>query len=238
VERRGRGRRRREPAPTDGVPVRPVEQLRIPLSGGGGVDALRLEAPGPLYIFAHGAGAGMRHPFMTEVAERLQRRGVASLRFDFPCISEGRRLPPRVHTLTGVVRDVVAGAKEGAEGRPLWAGGKSMGGRVASMAEAEAPLGIDGLLFLGFPLHPAKRPGVERAEHLRETECPLRFISGTRDALARGDLLDATVEELGERARLHPVEAADHGFDVLVRSGRSRDEVLEELVEVAARWIV
>jgi len=219
------------------MPVASAEKLRIGLSEGGHVDALHLEAPGPVYLFAHGAGAGMRHRFMEEVAERLQRSGVATLRFDFPWITRGRRLPPRAHTLTGVIRDVAAYARQLAAGRALWAGGKSMGGRVTSMAEAEEPLGVDGLLFLGFPLHPAKRPGVERAAHLRDTDLPLRFISGTRDALARPDLLEATLAKLGDRAQLHPIEAADHGFEVLVRSGRTRDEVLDDLVGAAVRWI-
>lgn len=214
-----------------------AEPLELTLPSGGGVEALWLDAPKAVFVFAHGAGAGMNHPFMAAVAEGLQGRGVATLRFDFPYITAGRRLPPRAHTLTGIARAAVAYAAARAGGRRLWAGGKSMGGRVVSMAESEAPLGIDGLLFLGFPLHPAGKPGTERASHLERTSVPLRFISGTRDSLATPELMDRTVERLGARAELHRVEAADHGFDVLVRSGRRRPEVMAELATVAAGWI-
>lgn len=215
-----------------------ADQVQIPGPDGSSLDGLWLDGPRSLFVFAHGAGAGMRHPFMRDLAERLQVRGVATLRFDFPYITAGRRLPPRAHTLTEVARAAVAFGRARAGDRPVWAGGKSMGGRVTSMAEAADPLGIDGLMFLGFPLHPAKRPSVDRAEHLSETSVPLRFVSGSRDALARNDLLRETIDQLGSRAELHRVEAADHGFGVLVRSGRTRDEVMDELAGAVAAWIV
>ncbi len=214
-----------------------AEQVRIPVAEGEPVRGLWLDGPRGVYAFAHGAGAGAQHTFMKGVAVRLQARGIATLRFDFPYITEGRRLPPRAHTLTGVLRAAVEYARGRAAGRPVWAGGKSMGGRVASMAEADRPLGVAGLVFLGFPLHPARRPGVERADHLSDVKVPMRFLSGTRDALARRDLLAPAVAGLGDSAELHWIESADHGFGVLVRSGRTRADVLDEISERVAAWI-
>jgi len=214
-----------------------AEEFTFETPDAGAVRAIWLDAPDAVLAFAHGAGAGMRHRFMESVAERFAARGVATLRYEFPYITAGRRLPPPARMLTPVARAAVNRAGERAGTRTLWAGGKSMGGRVTSMAAAEAPLGVDGLLFLGFPLHPAGRPGTERAAHLAELDVPLRFVSGTRDALARPDLLAGVMADLAPRAEAHTVEAADHGFDVLVRSGRTTDEVLDEVVGVAVEWM-
>ena len=192
-------------------------------------------------VLAHGAGAGMTHPFMETVAERLAARDVAVLRYDFPYMREGRRLPDRAPKLLPVVRAAVAAeievAGRGGENAPLWAGGKTMGGRMTSMAEAESPLGIEGTTVLGFPLHPAGRPSIDRAEHLRSTAVPLRFVSGTRDALATQGLLERVVSELAPRAHLHPIDAADHAFHVPKRSGRSDDDVLDEIASTVAAWL-
>jgi len=214
-----------------------TESLRFGVEGVGAVHGRWVDGPDGVFVFAHGAGAGMDHAFMEGVAARLGRSGIATLRWDFPYIRAGRPLPPAVRTLLPVARAAVDVARERAAGRPLWAGGKSMGGRVVSMAEAEEPLGADGLIFVGFPLHPRGRPSTERARHLCETAPPLRFVSGTRDRLADPALLDGVVADLGARAELHAVAGADHGFHVLVRSGRTDAQVLDEVAETIVGWI-
>ncbi len=214
-----------------------AESVRFAADGVDVVHGLWLDGSDGVFVFAHGAGAGMDHPFMEGVAHRLAGYGVATLRYDFPYIRAGRPLPPAIGTLPPVARAAVTEARERAAGRPVWAGGKSMGGRVTSMAEADDPLGVEGLIFVGFPLHPRGRPGHDRADHLRETACPLRFVSGTRDQLADVDLLGPVVRGLGARAELHLVEGADHGFHVLVRSGRTDAEALDEVATTIAGWI-
>lgn len=188
-------------------------------------------------VLAHGAGAGMSHPFMVGMAERLARRDVAVLRYDFPYMHEGRRLPDRAPRLLPVVRAAVEVERSHLGDAPIWAGGKSMGGRMTSMAEAETPLGVEGIVFLGFPLHPARRPSTERAEHLERTHVPLRFVAGTRDALAAPELLEEVLARLGPRAARHVIEGADHAFRVPRRTGRSDDEVLDEMADAVAGWV-
>jgi predicted alpha/beta-hydrolase family hydrolase len=188
-------------------------------------------------VLAHGAGAGMSHPFMLGMAERLARRDVAVLRYDFPYMREGRRLPDRAPRLLPVVRAAVEVERGEGGDAPIWAGGKSMGGRMTSMAEDEAPLGVDGIVFLGFPLHPARKPSTTRAEHLERTRVPLRFVAGTRDALATPELLEGVLDRLGPRAARHVIEDADHAFRVPRRTGRSDDEVLDEIADAVAGWI-
>jgi hypothetical protein len=188
-----------------------------------------------LFVLAHGAAAGMRHPFMEALARALAGHGVATWRYEFPYLQVGKKRidPPAV--LEATVRANVERAAAAAPDLPLIAGGKSMGGRMTSRAQAAAPLpGVRGLVLVGFPLHPAGRPGVERAAHLAAVEVPMLFLNGTRDALADLDLLRAEVGKLGRRARLHVVEGADHGFHVLKRSGRTDGEVLEELAATIA----
>jgi hypothetical protein len=186
-------------------------------------------------VLGHGAGAGMRHPFMDRAADALAARGLATLRYQFPYMEAGRRRPDPHPILVATVRAAVARAA--GEGLPLLAGGKSMGGRMTSRAAAEEALpGVRGLVFLGFPLHPAGRPGTERAEHLSGVDVPMLFLQGTRDRLADLDLLQPVCRELGSRATLHVVEGADHSFGVLVRSGRSADEVMAELADAVAAW--
>ncbi|HET7226315.1 MAG TPA: alpha/beta family hydrolase [Candidatus Eisenbacteria bacterium] len=200
--------------------------------------ALAPERPRAWYVLAHGAGAGMRHPFMEAIARRLAARGIATLRYQFPYVEEGlRRIDPEP-LLLDTVRAAVQSGRELAGGLPLVAGGKSMGGRMTSRADAAAALeGILGLVFLGFPLHPAGRPGVSRAEHLARVHAPMLFLQGTRDALADLALLAPIVERLGERATLRVIEHADHAFHVLNRSGRTDEQVLDELAEAAGAWI-
>jgi predicted alpha/beta-hydrolase family hydrolase len=190
-----------------------------------------------LYVLAHGAGADMHHAFMTDVAAALARERIATLRYQFPYTEAGgRRIDPQP-ILLATVRSAIACARELAGELPLFAGGKSMGGRMTSLAAAAEPLpGVRGLVFLGFPLHPAKQPATERARHLADVTVPMLFLSGTRDELAELALLRPVVAALGERATLHVVEHADHGFAVLKRSGRTPADVLVELAQTTARF--
>jgi predicted alpha/beta-hydrolase family hydrolase len=180
----------------------------------------------------------MRHRFMEAIAQALAVRGIATLRYQFPYVEAGARRPDPPGVLEATVRAAVARARELAPDLPLVAGGKSMGGRMTSSAAARRPLeGVLGLVFLGFPLHPAKQPGTGRAEHLARVPVPMLFLQGTRDDLADVDLITGVCGSLGPRATLHVVEGADHAFSVLKRSGRSDAQVLEELADTAAGWI-
>lgn len=191
-----------------------------------------------LYVLAHGAGAGMRHRFMEAVAQSLATRGVATLRYQFPYVEAGGRRPDPPGVLEATVRAAVATARESAPDLPLVAGGKSLGGRMTSNAMARRSLeGVLGLVFLGFPLHPAKQPGVTRAEHLARVESPMLFLQGTRDALADLGLITSVCSSLGPRATLHVVDGADHSFSVLKRSGRGDGEVMEELSVAVTEWV-
>ena len=193
--------------------------------------------PDALYVLAHGAGAGMRHAFMETMAARLAARGIATLRYQFPYVENGsRRIDPEP-LLLDTVRAAVAMGREAAGGVTLIAGGKSMGGRMSSRAAAASPLeDVAGLAFLGFPLHPAGQPGISRAEHLAKVSVPLLFLQGTRDTLAKLPLLRPVVDKLGARATLHIVEHADHMFHVLKKSGRTDEQVLDELADTVAAW--
>jgi len=190
------------------------------------------------YVLAHGAGAGMRHRFMESIAQALAERGMATLRYQFPYVEAGSRRPNPPGVLEATVRAAVAKARESTPDLPLIAGGKSLGGRMTSNAMARRPLeGVLGLVFLGFPLHPPKQPGVSRAEHLDRVEAPMLFLQGTRDDLADLGLITSVCGRLGPRATLHIVEGADHSFGVLKRSGRTDAEVMEELVLGLAEWL-
>jgi predicted alpha/beta-hydrolase family hydrolase len=189
------------------------------------------------YVLAHGAGAGMRHRFMEDVAQGLGQQGLATLRYHFPYVEAGSRRPDPPGVLEATVRAAVNTAREATPDLPLVAGGKSMGGRMTSSAMARRPLeGVLGLVFLGFPLHRARQPGVTRAEHLDRIEVPMLFLQGTRDDLADLGLITSVCEGLGPKATLHVVEGADHSFSVLKRSGRSGAMVMEELAETVVNW--
>jgi predicted alpha/beta-hydrolase family hydrolase len=205
----------------------------------GRVSGLLLRPPEPWagYVLAHGAGAGMTHPFLEAVARALQARGMATLRYQFPYTEAGGRRPDPPAVLLATVRAAVARARELLPGVRLFAGGKSMGGRMTSNAAADRPLDhVAGLIFLGFPLHRPKHPAVDRAEHLARVPLPMLFLQGTRDTLADLGLIREVTGGLGARATLHVVDGADHGFAVLKRSGRSATDVLEELADAIAAW--
>lgn len=188
-------------------------------------------------VLAHGAGAGMSHPFMDAIAERLAVRGIATFRYQFPYMEAGSRRPNPAPVLMKTVRNAVAAASALFGDLPLLAGGKSMGGRMTANAFAAEPLvGVRGLVFFGFPLHPAGRPSTERAAHLAAVGVPMLFLQGTRDALAGLDLLTPICADLGTLATLRVIEAADHGFHVLKRSGRTDPDVLDELAGATCAW--
>jgi len=191
-----------------------------------------------LLVLGHGAGAGMRHVFMEALAARLAARRIATFRYQFPYTEQGRRRPDFQPILLKTVRSAVSAASALSDGLPLLAGGKSMGGRMTSLAAAKAPLeDVRGIVFFGFPLHPVQKPGIERSDHLRAAGVPLLFLQGTRDKLARLDLLEPICQDLAQGATLHLVEGADHGFHVLKRSGRTDDDVQDELADATRTWI-
>jgi hypothetical protein len=213
--------------------------LRIPV-GDHTVSAL-LQTPAhpkAALVLAHGAGAGMTHPFMQAVADGLATRGIATLRYQFPYMERGskRTDPPAVAHAT--VRAAVAEAVRLLPDVPLFAGGKSFGGRMTSQAQAESPMpDVRGLVFLGFPLHPAGKPSTDRAAHLEQINVPMLFLQGTRDNLALLELLSPMVKKLGERATIAVFEHADHSFHVPAKTGRKDVEVMEELLHTLAQWI-
>ncbi len=211
----------------------------IPVEGGR-VSALMLRPADAraLLVLAHGAGAGMAHPFMEAASRRLADQGIATLRYQFPYMEQrqSRTDPPALAAAT--VRAACELARAEAPGLTLVAGGKSFGGRMTSTAQALAPLpGVRGLVFFGFPLHPPKRPAITRAEHLAQVGVPMLFLQGTRDDLAELELIRGVTSGLGPLAKLHIVEGGDHSFAVLKRSGRTGGEVLEELAATTAAWV-
>jgi uncharacterized protein len=190
-----------------------------------------------LYVLAHGAGAGMRHPFLEATSAALAGRGVATLRYQFPYLQAGRRRPDPPTVLEATVRAAVSNAGEIAPELPIIAGGKSMGGRMSSGAAASRLLDrIKGLVFLGFPLHPPGQPGVKRAEHLQLVEVPMLFLQGTRDEFARLDLITEVCRQLGPEATLHVIEGGNHSFAVPRKSGRAPVQVIDELADTIALW--
>lgn len=213
------------------------EPRKLDVLGAGTVSALVLVPPKAwaLYVLAHGAGAGMTHPFMSAMADALAERGIATLRYQFPYMEAGRGAPDRQSVLLVTVRAAVAAGQEA--GLPMVAGGKSMGGRMTSLAAAAEPLpGVRGLAFLGFPLHSPSSPGNERAAHLAEVVVPMLFLQGTRDSLARLDLLEPVLNQLGARATLRVVEGGDHSFKVPKTGGRTAEDVMEELAGGLESW--
>jgi hypothetical protein len=216
-------------------------ELTLEVEAAGSVSALLIAPEGAhaAYVFAHGAGAGMRHPFMAAMAARLAARGVASLRYQFPSMEHGARRPDVPRVAHATVRAAVEAANARWPALPLFAGGKSFGGRMTSQAQAALPLpGVRGLVFLGFPLHPADRPGSERGDHLDRVSCPMLFVQGTRDELADAALVRGLIDRLGSGATLLTIDDADHAFHVRRRSGSDDGRVLERIVDAMRDWMV
>lgn len=214
--------------------------MRVEIPGAESVSGLWLAParPAACLVLAHGAGVGMAHASMATIAEGLAERGIASLRYNFPFMERGSRRvdpPPIAHA---AVRAAVSAAAELAGDAPLFAGGRSFGGRMTSQAQAKAPLeAVRGLIFFAFPLHPAGQPGEERAAHLAQVALPMLFLQGTRDALAEMARMTKVVAGLGARAELAVLEDADHSFNVRAASGRTNAEVMAEALDRAAVWM-
>lgn len=216
------------------------ERLTIGVGANHRVSGL-FERPGTaraVFVLAHGAGAGMEHPSLQSVATGLVERGIAVLRYQFPYMEQKSRRPDPPALCHATVRAAVAETARLAPDLPLIAGGRSFGGRMTSQAQAQAPLpGVRGLVFLSFPLHPAGRPGTDRAAHLQEIGVPMLFIQGGRDELADLRLLRPIVERLGALATLHVLEDADHSFHVPARSGRKDAEVRQDALDALGVWL-
>jgi uncharacterized protein len=215
------------------------QELRFSVDAAGAVSALLVNPKNArwLLVLAHGAGAGMAHPFMENLSDELAAVGVATFRYQFPYMEQRRRTPDSPAVLTATVAAAVQAATQAAPGLPLLAGGKSMGGRMTSQAAAQNLLdGVRGLVFFGFPLHPPNRPGTKRADHLAKVPQPMLFLQGTRDTFADLKLLRPICAKLAPRATLHIIESADHSFHVLKSSKRTDVEVLRELAETTASW--
>ncbi len=200
---------------------------------------IKPEGAKALLVLAHGAGAGMRHKFMEETAGKLADHGIATLRYQFPYMEKRIKRPDSESVLTDTVRAAVAAAKKIAGGLPLFAGGKSMGGRMTSLAAAKERLdGVGGLVYFGFPLHAAGKPGAERGAHLAAIDLPMLFLQGARDALADLKLLRPLCRKLAGRATLVVIAGGDHSFHMPKSVPRTDDEALSEAVEKAAQWMV
>jgi uncharacterized protein len=214
------------------------EPLKIAV-GGSTVSGLLLQPmrAQTCFVFAHGAGAGMRHPFMAAIAEELAALGMATLRYQFPYMERGSKRPDSPRVCHAAVRAAVAVAARLLPSVMLIAGGKSFGARMTSQTQASEPLpGVRGLAFLGFPLHPAKNPSAVRADHLQDVKIPLLFVQGSRDALADLKLLRALVKRLGRGATLKLLDDADHSFHVRVKSGRDDLQVRTDISTAVVAW--
>jgi hypothetical protein len=217
-----------------------AHEITVPLPDGTAVSGLLLTptAAHAAYVLAHGAGAGMSHPFMTATANQLADRGIATLRYQFPYMQHGSRRPDPPKIAHVAVRAAVTEAARRLPGLPLFAGGKSFGGRMTSQAQVESPLpGIRGLVFLGFPLHPAKQPSLDRAHHLANVRVPMLFLQGGRDSLAEPHLIAHVVADLGSQATLATIADADHAFHVPARTGRTDAQILAEICDTIATWM-
>ena len=204
------------------------------------VSALLVQAERPVaaYVLAHGAGAGMRHPFMAQMAAELASAGITTLRYQFPFMEAAVGRPDSPTVAVATVRAAVARAADLLPELPLIAGGKSFGGRMTSTAAALSPLeGVRGLVFLGFPLHSPKRPATARGDHLDQVTVPMLFLQGTRDDLADRELMRAVCSRLGAPATLAEVAEANHGFEVPKRTGRTHADIIAELAQTSAAWI-
>ena len=217
----------------------PLQPRTVPLDGGPVSALLCLPANArALLVLGHGAGAGMRHPFMETVSQRLGDRQVATLRYQFPYMEKRSGRPDSPAVATATVRAACDIARGEFPGLPLFAGGKSFGGRMTSTAQSEAPLpGVRGLVFLGFPLHAPNRPGIARAEHLSKIRIPMLFLQGSRDSLADLALIREVTGKIADFATVHVVEGGDHSFAVLKRTGQTAEQVMDQLARTTADWL-
>jgi predicted alpha/beta-hydrolase family hydrolase len=216
------------------------KRLTVPIDADSKVSALAQTPSEAIacYVLAHGAGAGMDHPFMSSVASRLSEAGIATLRYQFPYMEQGGKRPDRPPVAHAAVRAAVRAAGEVFPGLPIFAGGKSFGGRMTSQAQAIEPLdGVRGLIFLGFPLHEAQKPSSDRAKHLDDVAVPMLFLQGTNDKLAEIELVRALVKGLAPLGRLVEIEDADHSFHVPKRSGRTDDDAMAQMVDATLKWV-
>ena len=218
-----------------------IKELQFPVTERTGAVSALLMRPADaraLLVLAHGAGAGMRHRFMEEVAVKLADRNVATFRYQFPYMEKHIKRPDSQSVLTDSVRAAVRAAMKNTGALPVFAGGKSMGGRMTSLAASQAPLnGVRGLIFFGFPLHAAGSPGAERGQHLLGIKLPMLFLQGSRDALAQLKLLKPLTAKLGKRAELFVVEGGDHSFHLLKSAGRTDGDALDSVVTKTVAWI-
>ncbi len=217
-----------------------AQKLEIAIPNTAPVSGLLMRPPQPraCYVFAHGAGAGMTHSSMQTIAVDLGERGIATLRYQFPYMEKGSKRPDAPKVAHAAVRAAVTEAARRCPALPLIAGGRSFGGRMTSQAQALSPLpGVQGLAFLGFPLHPAGKPSSDRASHLADVKIPMLFLQGTRDALAELSLLEPAVKGLESRATLRLLDGADHSFHVVKSSGRNDREVMHEALDAFAAWV-
>lgn len=215
-------------------------ELTLSIGNKGPVSSLYREAGSAraFLVLAHGAGAGMRHPFLESLADAYASLGISTLRYQFPYMETGRGRPDPPQVLHAAVRTAVTAAGLLARDLPIFAGGKSMGGRMTSQAQSDKPLaGVRGLVFVGFPLHPVGDPGTARADHLHRIAEPMLFLQGTRDRLALPDLLRPVLDRLGDRAHVDWLQDGDHDFKVPARGGMSRAETLEWIADKTASWI-
>ena len=218
----------------------PTQPLTLTLANGETVSALWQSPadPSAVLLLAHGAGAGMTHRHMAATADGLERLGVATLRYQFPYMEKGGKRPDPPAVAHAAVRAAAAEGLRRAGDLPLFAGGRSFGARMTSQAQAKAALeGVRGLVFFAFPLHPAGKPGTDRADHLEAVTVPMLFLQGTNDALAGLDLLRPVVEGLGVRGALVLADDADHSFHVPARTGRKDADVLNDLLARTVAWM-
>jgi predicted alpha/beta-hydrolase family hydrolase len=216
-----------------------AKKLHFPVEGATEVSALLVRPPKPdwLLVLAHGAGAGMTHPFLESLAQELAAASIATFRYQFPYMEQSRRAPDRPPILTATVTAAIRAAQEVAPGLALLAGGKSMGARMTSTAASQQALDhVFGLVFFGFPLHPPKQPATKRGDHLAKVTIPMLFLQGTRDTLADLTLLRPICANLGSRATLHVIDTADHSFGVLKSSGKTDAQILRELAQTTSAW--
>jgi predicted alpha/beta-hydrolase family hydrolase len=216
-----------------------AKKLHFSVEGAAEVSALLLRPPKPnwLLVLAHGAGAGMTHPFLESLSRELAAAGIATFRYQFPYMEQHRRVPDRPPILTATVTAAIDAAQKAVPGIPLLAGGKSMGARMTSTAASQNPLDqVRGLVFFGFPLHPPKQPATKRADHLAKVTLPMLFLQGTRDTLADLALLRPITAKLAPLSALHVIDTADHSFHVLKSSGKTDPEILRELARTTAAW--